>query len=216
MSIGLRLAVVFALASAVLFALGGWLFVSRLSASLKSTIDPSSPSSWVQAPRYLPACDAPAVGSGGPAPGEYVVQVVDRSGQVRGGSADAGTRSLLAADEHQQARRGRLLGDRSRTRASDSACWPAQLAGHPGWVAVVGCLAGGDRTRTLSHVTRELLVAGTVLVLVAGFGAYGQARAPSPLWSGCVVRWPSSPSGRMHPGCACRARATRSPPSPRP
>ncbi len=175
MSIRLRLAVVFALASAVLFALGGWLFLSRLSASLQSTIDSQLAVQLVQAPRYLPASDAPAVGSGGPAPGEYVVQVVDRSGQVRGGSADAGTRSLLAADDLQQARRGRLLvtvsagGERQRVLA-------APLAGHPGWVAVSG-VSLETKDATLSHVTQELLVAGTVLVLVAGFGAYGLARA---------------------------------------
>ena len=59
MSIRLRLAVVFAVASAVLFALGGWLFVSRLSASLQSTIDSQLAVQLVQAPRYLPDVRCP-------------------------------------------------------------------------------------------------------------------------------------------------------------
>jgi len=175
MSIRLRLAVVFAVASAVLFALGGWLFVSRLSASLQGSIDSQLAVRLTQAARYLPSSGAPATGTNGPAPGEYVVQVVDSSGQLRGGSADAGTSSLLGAGDLQLARRGRLLvtvsaeGERERVLA-------APLAGHPGWVAVAG-VSLETKDATLRHVTQELLVAGVVLVLVAGFGAYGLARA---------------------------------------
>ncbi len=175
MSIRLRLAVVFALASALLFALGGWLFVSRLSASLQSTIDSQLAVQLAQAQRYLPGSDARVAGTAGPAPGEYVVQVLDRSGQVRGGSADAGTSSLLGARDLQQARRGRLLvtasagSERVRVLA-------APLPGRPGWVADAG-VSLETKDATLSHVIQELLVAGALLVLVAGFGAYGLARA---------------------------------------
>jgi signal transduction histidine kinase len=52
----------------------------------------------------------------------------------------------------------------------------APLPGHPGWVAVAG-VSLETRNATLRRVTQQLLVAGVVLVLVAGFGAYGLARA---------------------------------------
>ncbi|MGA8248986.1 MAG: HAMP domain-containing sensor histidine kinase [Nocardioides sp.] len=174
MSIRLRLAVVFAVASAVLTALGGWLFVDQLSASLQTSIDSQLAVQLTQAPRFLPTSDA-VTSTSGPAPGEYVVQVIDSSGQVRGGSADAGTSPLLGARDLQRARSGRLLvtglaeGERERVLA-------APLAGHPGWVAVAG-VSLETMDATLRRVTAELLVAGGVLVLVAGFGAYGLARA---------------------------------------
>jgi signal transduction histidine kinase len=174
MSIRLRLALVFAVASAVLTALGGLLFVNQLSASLQGSIDSQLAVQLTQAPRFLPTSDAPPP-TNGPAPGEYVVQVVDSSGQVRGGSADAGASSLLGASDLLQARRGRLLatviaeGERERVLA-------APLAGHPGWVAVAG-VSLETMDATLRRVTAELLVAGVLLVLVAGFGAYGLARA---------------------------------------
>src|SRR6476469_9295138 len=107
MSIRLRLAGVFALVSTVLFALGGWLFVSQLSASLQGTIDAQLAVQLAQAARVLPASGAPTTTTTGPAPGEYVVQVVDGHGQVRGGSADAGTSPLLGAGDLQRAARGR-------------------------------------------------------------------------------------------------------------
>ena len=50
------------------------------------------------------------------------------------------------------------------------------LPNHPGWVAVAGVsLEALDRT--LSDVSRELLIAGVVFVAAAGLGAYGLARA---------------------------------------
>ena len=89
MSIRLRLAVVFTAAAALLFVLGSWLFVAELSASLLGSIDTQLASQLSRAGRYLPAASAapgrPARGAGNPAPGEYVVQVIDPAGQVRGG-----------------------------------------------------------------------------------------------------------------------------------
>ena len=89
MSIRLRLAVVFAVASAVLIALGGWLSVDQLRPRCRARWTPSAVQ-LTQAARFVPTSDVPP-GTNGPAPGEYVVQVVDGSGQLRGGSADAGS-----------------------------------------------------------------------------------------------------------------------------
>src|ERR1035438_5540012 len=175
MSIRLRLAVVFAVASAHVFALGSWLFIAELSSSLLGSIDSQLAVRLDQAPRYLatPGGAVPAAGS--PAPGEYVVQIIDSSGRVRGASADAGTTPMLSAGELTQARHHRLLltnsveGERERLMA-------APLAQHLGWVAVAGVsLEAFDGT--LSNVTRELLIAGAIFVAAAGLGAYGLARA---------------------------------------
>ena len=175
MSIRLRLAAVFAVASAVVFALGSWLFVAELSSSLLGSIDSQLTVRLAQAGRYLPVPGAPAPAAGSPAPGEYVVQIIDSSGRVRGASADAGTTPMLSASELRQAQHSPLLitnsaeGERQRLKA-------APLAHHPGWVAAAGVsLEALDST--LGHVTRELLIAGAALVAAAGLGAYGLARA---------------------------------------
>ena len=173
MSIRLRLAVVFAVASAVVFALGGWLFVTELASSQQSAIDAQLAGQLARATRYLPARGAPTPGA--PAPGEYVVQVIDPAGRVRGASADIGTTPLLDAAQLSQARRGTVLrtgsveGERERILAGP-------LKNRPGWVAVAAVSLDAPDS-TLSHVTRELLIAGVVLVAGAGVGAYGLARA---------------------------------------
>jgi two-component system, OmpR family, sensor kinase len=175
MSIRLRLAVLFAAASAVLFALGSWLFVNELSSSLLSSLDSQLAVRLSQAATTLHAAGVPGSAAGGSVPGEYVVQVIDSSGRVRGASADAGRAPLISAAELRQARHGRLLqtitveGERERVLA-------APFARRRGWVAVASVsLEALDST--LSHVRRELLAAGAALVAVAGFGAYGLARA---------------------------------------
>ena len=66
MSIRLRLAVVFAVASAVVFALGSWLFVAELSSSLLGSIDSQLTVRLAQAARYLPVPGAPAPAAGQP------------------------------------------------------------------------------------------------------------------------------------------------------
>ncbi len=175
MSIRLRLAVVFAVASAIVFGLGSWLFVGELASSQQGAIDAQLAAQLAQADRYLAPSGAATPTARVPAPGEYVVQVIDSTGRVRGASADVGTTPLLSPAELRQARHSRLLrtstveGERERLLAGP-------LKQHPGWVAVADVsLEALDST--LSHVIRELLIAGGVLVLGAGLGAYGLARA---------------------------------------
>jgi two-component system, OmpR family, sensor kinase len=175
MSIRLRLAVVFTVAAAILFALGSWLFVTLLSSSLLGSIDTQLAAQLSGGSRYLPTHGSAAPVAGSPAPGEYVVQVIDPSGRVRGASADAGRTPMLSTARLGQARDRRLVltrsaeGERERLMA-------APLPGHPGWVAVAGVsLEALDGT--LSDVTRSLLIAGAIFVAVAGLGAYSLARA---------------------------------------
>ncbi len=175
MSIRLRLAVVFAIAAALLFALGSWLFVTALSSSLLRSIDVQLTAQLGGAGQYLPGRGSPAPAAGPRVPGEYVVQVIAPSGRVRGASADAGPAPLLTAASLRQARRRLLVvirsgeGERERLMA-------APLPGRPGWVAVAGVsLEAFDGT--LSDVLRNLLIGGAVFVAAAGLGAYGLARA---------------------------------------
>ena len=175
MSIRLRLALVFAFASAVVFTLGSWLFVTELARSLQGTVDSQLAVQLGQASRYLPASGTAARSPGTPAPGEYVVQVVDPAGRVRGASADAGGTPMLGVPDLSQARTGRVLatvtgdGERQRVLA-------APLPRHPGWVAIAG-VSLETLDATVSHVIGELLVTGSVLVLAAGLGAYVLARS---------------------------------------
>jgi two-component system OmpR family sensor kinase len=176
MPIRLRLAAAFAAIAAALFALGSWAFASGLSAAQLSTIDSQLTVQLTQAARYLPPGSATgATASSLSPPGDYVIQVIDLGGHVRGASPDAGTVPLVSADQLRQARQGRI----SVTTTADEEgirIAAAPLAGHPGWVAIAGeSLETYDSTQ--GQVARELAVGGAAFVAVAGLGAYGLARA---------------------------------------
>ena len=79
MSIRLRLALVFAISSAVVLSLGAWLFVSVLSSSLLNSVDSQLAVQASHAASYLNGGSQVPVTSGANGP-EYVVQVVDSSG----------------------------------------------------------------------------------------------------------------------------------------
>ena len=194
MSIRLRLAVVFTAAAALLFALGSWLFVAELSASLLGSIDAQLASQLSRAARYVPASPAPASpppGAGSPAPGEYVVQVIDPAGRVRGGSADAGTTPLLSRAQISQARQHGVRGDqvgRGRAGAGDGQAAGCGTRAGSRWPA--SHLEAFDRTR--SDVTRELVIAGAG---VRGRRGAGRVRA--------------GPGGAVARSSGCGARSPR-------
>src|ERR1019366_7723587 len=174
MSIRLRLAVVFTVAAAALFALGSWLFVSQLSAGLLTSIDAQLAARLGQEGRYLTG-PASAQAAGSAAPGEYVMQVIDPAGRVRGASPDAGTVPMLPTAGRAMAARGRIIlitseeGERERLMAQP-------LAHHGGWVAVAG-VSLETFDGTLRDVSHQLVIGGVVFVAIAGLGAYGLARA---------------------------------------
>ena len=115
MPIRLRLAVAFAIAAAAVFALGSWLFIASLSAAQLGTIDSQLAIELTQAGRYIAAGGSPAQAAS-PVPGEYMIQVIDAAGHVRGASPDTGTVPLLAASELRQARQGRISSSTTSTR----------------------------------------------------------------------------------------------------
>jgi len=178
MPIRLRLAVAFAVIAAAVFALGSWLFVAGLASAQLSAIDSQLSAQLTQAGHYLPAGSGagPAQSAAGSLPpGEYLIQVIDSAGHVRGASPDAGSVPLVTAAGLRQARLDRI----SVTQPVDeenARIAAAPLAGHPGWVAVAG-VSLETYESTQSQVARELAVAGAVFVAVAGLGAYWLARA---------------------------------------
>jgi len=175
--IRLRMALVFALALAIAFALGGWLFLSQLSAAMLRSTDSALAARLSQVSHDPEGETTPvtALPPGGPAPGEYIAQVVDASGRVRRVFSHAGQAPLLTAAELSQARRHEVV----LTRTIDDQ--PVRLLAAPlpeqdGWVGIAGLsLATSDST--LQQVTVGLLVGGTAFVILAGIGAYWLARA---------------------------------------
>ena len=82
MPIRLRVALVFALALAIAFTLGSWLFLSQLSAAMLGTTDAALTARLSQAARYSEDDGGPAINTGALAPGEYIVQIVGPAGRV--------------------------------------------------------------------------------------------------------------------------------------
>ena len=175
MPIRFRLALIFTAAAAVLFALGSWLLVSVLSASLLSAIDAQLATRLSSAGQYLARTGGPPAGTSGAAPGDYVVQVIDPAGRVRRASPDADQGPMLPLASRRQAARHQLTitvaeeDERERVMAGP-------LRGRRGWVAVAA-VSLESYDATISQVTRGLVIGGAVITLAAGLGAYRLARA---------------------------------------
>ena len=175
MSIRLRLAMVFALASALLLAVGGWLFVTVLSSSLMSSIDLQLSVQASQGSSYLTSNPStPTTPSGTNAP-EYTVQVIDRANHVRGASAEAGHQPLLSPPLLREARSQAILvtvvhdGEDQRVLAQP-------YPGQSGWL-VLAAVSLESFNATISRVTAQLAVGCSLVVLVAAVGAYLLARS---------------------------------------
>jgi two-component system OmpR family sensor kinase len=175
MSIRLRLALLFAVASAIVLSLGAWLFVSVLSSSLLSSVDSqlaaqaSHASSYIGAGSHIPVT---TLGVNGP---EYVVQVVDGSGNVRGSSAEAPTVPIIPAATVDQAKTQQVLFTHTRDNEHERVL-ARPLPGRAGWSVIVG---GSLETfdATMSRVTTELVIGCSLFVILAAGGSYLLARS---------------------------------------
>jgi len=176
MPIRLRLALGFAAAAALFFAVGGWLFAAALSSAQLGVIDSQLTAQLTQAARYVPgpARTPASVPAARATPGEYLIQVIDAAGQVYS-SPDAGTVPLLSPGQLGQARRTQIWATRTIDEEGTRVT-AAPLSGHTGWVAVaaVGLEAYHATQR---QVTRGLAIGGAAFVAIAGLGAYWLARA---------------------------------------
>jgi signal transduction histidine kinase len=173
-SIRLRVALVFALALAIAFTLGGWLFISQLSAAMLRTTD-ANLAARLQAGRSSDneESSGPAITTVALTPGEYAIQTITPSGQLK--HSNAGPVPLLTPAERAQARHGKVL----LTRTFDGEPWrvlAVPLRGEQKGVAIAG-VSLDNNDSTLRQVTDGLLIGGALFVLVAGIGAYWLARA---------------------------------------
>jgi signal transduction histidine kinase len=179
MPIRLRVALVFALALAAAFALGGWLFISQLSVAMLKSTDAALAARLTQAGRFtaddeegnLPASFL----TGKPGPGEYIVQVVGPSGRVIRVSQNAGKTPLLSPAELRQAQHGQVLLTRAADRGPERVL-AGPYGGERGWVAIAAVSLQPSES-TLRQVTDGLLIGGAVFVIAGGIGAYWLARA---------------------------------------
>ena len=175
MSIRFRVAAVFAIALAVAFSLGSWLLVSQLKTVMLRSVDAGLSAQFPHARRLLTTAESGGRAQSALSLGDYVVQLIDSTGRVRATSEDVGQTPLLTKVEQRQARHAPIEltssvdGDPERLMA-------AAFGPRPGWVAVVGISLDSFDTTVAAVVTR-LVIGGTVLVVVAGLGAYALARA---------------------------------------
>ena len=173
MSIRLRVAAVLAFTLAVAFALGSWLFVSQLSAVMLRSVDSGLTAQLAQAHRYLHA--AAGGPTQAPAPGDYIVQVIDPAGRVVGASPEAGRQPFLPPAELASARRvpiaftGMFDDDAERFAAQP-------YPGRAGWVAAAGTSLE-SYTSTRNTVITGLAIGGSTLIVLAALGGYALARA---------------------------------------
>jgi two-component system OmpR family sensor kinase len=173
MSIRLRVALVFALALAVAFTLGSWLFLSRLSTAMLRTTDADLAVQLSRAAHSSENEDGrrPVITAGTLAPGEYVVQVAGPSGRLS--QSNAGARPLLTAAELRRARRGQVV----LTTTFEGE--PERVLAGPfgeGKVAIAG-VSLENNNHTLREVAVGLIIGGAAFAAVAGIGAYWLARA---------------------------------------
>jgi signal transduction histidine kinase len=177
-SIRLRVALVFALALAVAFTLGAWLFVAQLSAAMLRSTDATLSARLNQANRYAEDDGnphSPVVTHGKPAPGEYIFQIVSPSGQVKHASPDAGPVPLLSPAQLAQARQGGLTLTRHLFDEQMRVTAAPVSEGH-GAVAIAAVSLESSET-TLHLIIVALIVGGAVFVIAGGVGAYWLARA---------------------------------------
>jgi len=166
---------VFTLATAVLFSFGAWLFVIELSTGLTNSLDSQLRADLSQAGRIVTSSPKGGGATSLPLPGQVVLQVFDASGSLRGSTPDSGDIALLSALQLSRARSSALAITTTLDEGPErvvSAPFPA----HPGWVAAAG-LSLATLDRTVSEVETGLVIAGIAVLLVAGLGAYGLARA---------------------------------------
>ena len=171
MSIRLRVALVFALALAVAFALGSWLFLAELRVQLLKGQDTTL--SAQLAPYHKPASVSGPRQIRGPE--TFLIQVISRRGHVVRLSLDASTAPMLTAAQLRRTRSsGRLAA--TVTTDGDRVRVVAERVAHTGAVAIAG-FSLDDVSSTLGVATAALAVGGAAFVLLGGLGAYWLAAA---------------------------------------
>jgi signal transduction histidine kinase len=173
MPLRLRLALLFALATAAVIAVAGAAFVLQLRVSVEASLDPGLRAQAAAVADELEGDDEP-----GPLPSGTAVQITAPDGTVVTTSPQAGSSPVLTPAQLQRARSGEvsftttLLGDRSRVLA---------VAMPAGSGRVITVATGTDvADAAVERAELALLLGGPPAVLLAGAGAY--------LLAGAVLR----------------------------
>jgi len=173
MPLRLRLALLFALATAVAITLAGTAFVLQLRVSVEASLDPGLRAQAAAVADELEADDEP-----GPLPTGAAVQVTAPDGTLIRTSPEAGSSGVLTRAQLEQARAGELSfttelrGDRSRVLA---------VAIPAGSGRVLTVATGTDvADAAVERAQLALLLGGPPAVLLAGAGAW--------LLAGAVLR----------------------------
>ena len=186
MPIRTRLALILALATALAFAMGGWLFVGALSDNLRQSLLGELHTRADAVSQQLQN-GAPGVGttvpSGGPdlSDSQDVTQVLDQHGRVLASSGLAPNTRLLSPADVQRARQGPVVLEATPPGSATDSLIVAEQAsdGRPFLVVVSGSLAGVHSA--VSRATLEILLAAIGAVVAAGVAGWliaGAALAP--------------------------------------
>jgi signal transduction histidine kinase len=172
MPLRLRLALLFAVATAVVIAVGGAAFVLQLRLSVDASLDPGLRSRVVAMADELGS----EGGLAAPRAASEIVQVSELDGRIVTTSPDAGPAPLLDPAQRQEALRGEVSftttanGDRSRVLATTAVT--------PGGRVLVVVGTGTDVSdAAVERAESTLLVGGPPAALLAGLGAWVLAGA---------------------------------------
>ncbi|MCU1448399.1 MAG: putative transrane sensory transduction histidine kinase for metal resistance, partial [Acidimicrobiales bacterium] len=181
MPIRLRLALLFALGTAALVAIGGLVFADQLRHGLVATLDSGIQSRADAVVRSLAAASFPSAGPAGtPAPlAGSLTQVIDPAGTVLATSGDAGQAPLLPRSLLDAAVRGPVVADVTPNPVGDSAAAGERIRlraepviGPAGTQVVVAASSLETVDDANTRVRNAVTFGGPPLVLLAGLAAW--------------------------------------------
>jgi two-component system OmpR family sensor kinase len=186
MPIRIRLALILALATALAFTVGGWLFVGALSDNLRQSLLAELHARAGAVSQQLQS-GTPGVGTTAPtgtpdlSDSQDVTQVLDENGRVLASSGLASNTPLLSPADVRRARHGPVVIEATPPGSTADSLIVAEQAsdGRPFLVVVSGSLGGVHSA--VSRATLEVLLAGIGAVLAAGVAGWliaGAALAP--------------------------------------
>ncbi len=180
MPIRLRLALILATGTALLFAAGATLMSLQLGQSLVGSVDANLDTQFSGVARSFPSLAAllhlargvPAQhGQGSPALVGTVAQIAGPGGGVVVATRSAGLAPLLTPAELSLARGGEIHLTRARSHRPPLRLVAGPIPTSPGWVAVVGASLG-PADGVMQRADVALAGAGIVVVALAGFAAW--------------------------------------------
>lgn len=196
MPIRTRLALLFAITTAVLVAVGGVIFIRVFSAGLTDTVDAALQSELPVAIQAIPdgsgqenfqdsgghvfgslSAHGGSSKAGSATQGEYLIQIVDPAGKVvewsqaSGPTRLLGRNALIAIPPY-----GRYISTHRPNSAEPIRLLISAVAQRPGWVVIVGASLG-TTDQAVNRLQSELIFGGGTAIPIAGIAAFVLATA---------------------------------------